>query len=125
MSDLRDILKSLTAQQISERCQVDLATARRWRRQATCPPKTAQMILTGDLGIIDPAWAGWVLRRGLLCSPENWTATPGDVRAMQLKEAQVSALRRETLELRAKMQAMEVESFEEQPLPDSWNVQIG
>src|SRR6185312_1983157 len=97
MDPLQLRLKSLTVKEICEICRVDPATARRWRRQATCPPKTAQMLLLGDLGILDPAWAGWVLRRGLLCSPENWTCTPGDVRAMQLKEAQVQASRRELL----------------------------
>jgi len=121
METLAERLKSLTAQQIADLCQVDLATARRWRRQAICPPKSAQILLMapGDLGWLDPAWGGWLLRKGLLISPEGWEATPGDVRAMQLKEAQVSALRRDLFEARVELAELHRTApwLDEQPLP--------
>lgn len=82
------------------------------------------MILRGDLGCLDPAWSGWVLKRGVLCSPENWTATPGEIRAMQLKEAQVSFLRQEVFQLRAELEAAKVNQLEEQPLPGNWEISL-
>lgn len=124
-------LSALSAKDIARICRVDVTTARRWLRGAHCPPPEAlillELVYSGDLGILDPAWAGWVLRRGQLCSPENWTCTPGDVRAMQLKEAQVRAYRRETLALRAELDALEGRApwLDEQPLPEQWEIASG
>lgn len=117
-----------SAKEIATLCEVDVSTARRWLRGAICPPKTAQMILSGDLGIFDPAWAGWIVRRGKLVSPENWISTPGEVRATQMVEAQLQALRHEVKRLRY---ALEDAQFQEQPLPADvdmasvkWNIKL-
>jgi len=45
---------------------------------------------------------------------------------MQLKEAQVSALRREAFELRAKLNTLEAGAgLEDQPLPAEWEFKTG
>lgn len=124
-------LSALSAKDIARICRVDLTTARRWLRGAHCPPPEAlillELVYTGDLGFLDPAWAGWVLRRGLLCSPENWIATPGAVRAMQLKEAQVRTLTQELMELRVELAALQGKApwLDEQPTPEQWELATG
>lgn len=122
---MSDALKYLTAKQIAAICGVDLATARRWRRQAICPPRSAlillEMVYSGDLGLLDPAWKGWVLRRGVLCSPENWTCTPGDVRAIQFHEAQIAVYRAENRQLKASLTERQ---YEDQPTPEQWEYVI-
>ncbi len=112
----QDILYGLQVSEIQRICKVDITTARRWKRGAICPPESALMILAGDLGAFDPAWAGWRLVRGELISPEGWRATPGDVLSIQFTQAQLSEWRIEAKRLRAKLEEYE---FEEQPLPDS------
>jgi hypothetical protein len=114
-------LYGICIKEIARICKVDLATARRWKRGATCPPQSALMLLYGDLGAFDPAWAGWRLCNGALYSPENWRATPGDVLSIQLTQAQLAAYRHETLQLRATLAALE---FEEQPLPTQWEIAL-
>jgi hypothetical protein len=116
-----DVLYGWPVKEIARVCEVDLTTARRWKRGARCPPNSALMLLSGDLGFLDPAWAGWRVVRGALYSPEGWRATPGDVLAIQLTQAQLSAYRHETLQLRATLAELE---FEEQPLPENWSIAI-
>lgn len=115
------VLMYLNAKQIAEICRVDLATARRWRRGAICPPQSALILLdlfySGNLGILDPAWAHWKLSGGLLCSPENWTCTPGDVRAIQFYETQIATFRAENRQLKASLVERQ---YEDQPLPSQW-----
>lgn len=68
-----------------------------------------------------PAWSGWkISQRGELCSPENWVATPGAIRAMHFHRSQLSALREEILILKHQLKREEIEQYEEQPLPDQW-----
>lgn len=79
------------------------------------------MILRGDLGCLHPDWTGWkISSRGELCSPENWIATPGAIRAQQFHRSQLSALREEILILKSQLNFEEIERYEEQPLPDQW-----
>jgi hypothetical protein len=106
-------------------CCVSERTVRRWLNgQAVTPPATIILLRAlnaRDLGFFHSAWAGWVLsRRGELCSPENWVCTPGNVRAMQLKEAQVSALQHEVMDLRAELEELQGRGpwLDEQPQPD-------
>jgi hypothetical protein len=108
-------LYGININEIARICRVDLATARRWKRGATCPPKTALMILAGDLGAFDPEWRGWCLRRGELVSPEGWCITVGDVLSAPLMRAQIAIYQAENFKLRAI-----AESFgEDQPVPGS------
>ena len=80
----------INAEEIARRCGVNLATAHRWKRGTSRIPKAAAMILSGDLGHLDPAWSGWVLRNGKLISAEGWEVTPGDVLSLPLLRAQIA-----------------------------------
>lgn len=106
---------------IARICRVSLKTAQRWKAGQSVPPESALMLLRGDLGAFDPAWAGWCVRRGQLISPENWIATPGDVLSIQLTQAQLAAYRHENRQLRLSLSEME---FEEQPLPGQWEIAL-
>jgi transcriptional regulator with XRE-family HTH domain len=108
--------------EIAQLCGVSLKTAKRWKTGQAVPPRSAIMLLSRDLGMLHPRWAGWhISARGELCSPENWIATPGDVLSIQLTQAQLAAYRHETLQLRATLAELE---FEEQPLPENWSIAI-
>jgi hypothetical protein len=111
--------------EIAALCKVSLKTAQRWKDGTVCPPATALMILSRDLGCIDSAWSGWILANGQLVSPENWTASPGDVRAMQLKDAQVRAARQEMIQARQELEELRrtMPWLEDQPAPESWDLQ--
>lgn len=121
MLDPKDILYRWEVKDIARICQVDITTARRWKRGAICPPQTALTLLammTGDLGYLDPAWRGWVLRKGCLCSPENWEITMSDVLASRLHEAQLREWRLQVRLMKAKMAEMERGGYDDQPTPD-------
>lgn len=120
----QDILYGINVNEIARLCKVDVTTARRWKRGAKCPPQSALMILSGDLGHLDPAWAGWRLSRGQLISPEGWEALPGHVRAMKMMHATLGIYRRENQHLKAEVQQLvaERDAFEDQPAPASWEI---
>lgn len=100
-----------SAKEISAICHVDLATARRWRRQAVCPPWTALALLAGDLGCFSDHWRGWVVRGEQLISPEGWTTTRGEAMSVQILHQQIAVLK---AELR---KATETLQLDEQPSP--------
>jgi hypothetical protein len=110
----RNACYGLPAEEIARRCRVDVATARRWKRGARCPPRTALMILVEDLGCFDPAWKGWCIRDGQLISPEGWAASPGDVLALPLMRAQIISYQRDQRIAKAV-----VDALEEQPDPEA------
>jgi len=121
-----DILYGINVNDIARICKVDVTTARRWKRGAKCPPQTALMILARDLGCLHPNWEGWTInRRGELCSPENWIATPGAVLAMQFTQSQLATYRSENRALKAALAAQDAQEYEEQPLPDQWEYGVG
>lgn len=126
MSHPSSPLYGIPVKDIARICGVDLSTARRWKREATCPPKTALMLLTGDLGMLHPDWAGWTLKRGLLCSPEGWEATPGHVRGLQMINATLAAYRSENASLKSAVRHLEAErdKFDDQPLPSQWEFAV-
>lgn len=69
-------------------------TARRWKRAARPPSwlaRLVRLVVEGDLGEMSAAWRGWKLVSGELVSPEGWTATPGEVRALPLMHGQIAA----------------------------------
>jgi hypothetical protein len=73
------------------------------------------MLLAADLGIFDPVWKGWCLRRGNLISPEGWEITRGDVISSPLLRQQLAAYK---TELRRLKEA--VVSIQDQPTPAEW-----
>lgn len=106
--------------EIARICQVDIATARRWKRGASCPPKSALFLLAGDLGFFDPLWSGWIIRAGELISPEGWQITRNDVLAVPLMRSQIAIYQSENRYLRGL-----AESFaEDQPLPGEASLSV-
>lgn len=107
-------------------CGVDITTARRWRRGSNLPPSYVLDFVNakkfGDLGFLDPAWRGWVLRQGHLVSPENWMMSMSDVLASRLHEAQLAAWRHEVTKVKAELANALVNHLEEQPLADDWAI---
>ena len=78
--------KFWTVAAIDGRCGVSRRTLKRWKRTGHVP-RWAQILirlLDGELDAIDPAFSGWIIRRGELVSPENWCFTPGEVRSIPL-----------------------------------------
>lgn len=128
MVDPKTVFLFISIKQIVEICKVDVTTARRWKRGATCPPQHVLQYLHArthqDLGFIDPEWRGWVLRSGKLISPEGWEMSMSDVLASRLHEAQLAAWRLEVTKMRAQLAEAERQGYEDQPTPDSWDVQI-
>ncbi|HZT04351.1 MAG TPA: DUF3653 domain-containing protein [Steroidobacteraceae bacterium] len=73
------------------RLGVSDTTLRRWKRTRRLP-RWAEILITilsGDLSPVDPAFAGWHLRRGELVSPEGWCFTAGEIRSIPLLHGQV------------------------------------
>jgi hypothetical protein len=128
MLDPKEVFFAIPIKQIVEICGVDITTARRWKRGATCPPQHMLRYLSAryyeDLGFLDPDWRGWKLRRGNLISPEGWEMTMGDVLASRLHEAQLACWRLEVSKMRTQLTEAERQGYEDQPTPDCWDVQI-
>lgn len=101
-------LYGMPAAEIARKCEVDLATARRWKSGKSRIPPSARKLLAGDLSAFDPDWRGWVMRDGKLTSPEGWTYSPGEVLSLMLLRAQIAHL--ESLRRRER-------ELEEQPEP--------
>lgn len=75
------------------RCGVSRVTLLRWKRTRRLPAWAVILIrlLDGELAGIDPAFAGWIIRRGMLVSPENWCFSPAEVRALPLLYSALAA----------------------------------
>src|SRR6185312_12921400 len=116
-----DELIGWSIKEIARIARVDLTTARRWKRGAVPLRPGILPALERDLGYFDPAWSGWILRKGKLISPEGWEATPGQILATRFHEAQLAAWRREVKSWQAYAQELETNGFrEEQPLPEEF-----
>lgn len=111
-----------SAKDLAARFGVDITTARRWRRGRNAP-LAVQLLLSGDLGVFDPAWAGWAVRDGLLRSPEGFEASMADVRSLPFVRLQVSTHRSENVRLRAENEELKQNAYPtmvEQPRPEDW-----
>lgn len=117
-------LLGIPFKELARICRVSEKTALRWKDSATCPPQTALMILRGDLECFDPKWAGWVCRRGMLISPEGWEISVNDVLATSLLRHQLAAYQSENRALKDDLDRALGAHLDEQPLPDSWDVEI-
>lgn len=111
-----------SAKEIARICGVSLKTARRWKKGTICPPRTALMILSGDLGYLSPEWRGWRIRGNEITSPYGWTISRGDALTVPLMHGQLSALRIDLANARARIE--QLEGVENQPLPDSWVISV-
>jgi len=103
-------------------CEVDITTARRWRRGSNLPPPYVLGYVNaktqGDMGFLDPAWGGWLLRQGHLWSPEGWRISMSDVLACRLHEAQLAAWRHEVQKMKILLANAEAARLDEQPTPE-------
>ena len=112
-------LYGITIKEIARICHVDLTTARRWKRGARCPPKSAVLLIQADLGCFDPKWSGWHIRNGFLISPNGWEIGFGEVIAIPILRQQLAAY-----EVELKRLQSEVVSIQEQPLPEAWSEDV-
>lgn len=94
-----------SAERLASLAEVHITTARRWKTGKRPRPslmKLARIVLAGELDQLGPTWRGWKIRNGELVSPEGWTFTPGEVRAIRLLEAKIARLEADRrLELQA------------------------
>jgi Phage protein len=107
-------LIGINVNELARICRVSLKTAMRWKDGTTCPPKSALMLLEGDLGCFDAAWKGWRIYKGVLVSPEGWEITKGDVISSPLLRQQLAAFKTELKRLR------EADVIQDQPLPSEF-----
>jgi len=123
MAKRPDELIGISVKEIVRAARVDPSTARRWKRGAVPVPAGKMLAIQGDLGYFDPDWSGWVIRRGVLISPEGWEAKPGHILAMRFHTAQVQAYRLENKALRSELARLNGTApwLDEQPLPDQWD----
>lgn len=115
MATPSDPLYGITIKEIARICGVDLTTARRWKRGARCPPKSALLLILADLGCFSDEWSGWRVKGQDLISPEGWRIARGQVMIVPLMRQQIAAYETELRRLRA-----EVVLIHEQPLPEVW-----
>jgi len=114
-----DPLYSITIKEIARICHVDLTTARRWKRGARCPPKSALLLILADLGCFSAEWSGWRLNGQDLISPEGWRIARGQVMIVPLMRQQLAAYEVELRRLRA-----EFLLIQEQPIPEVWPEEV-
>jgi hypothetical protein len=115
MAQRENALYGFTIKEIARICRVDLTTARRWKRGARCPPKSALLLICGDLIAFDPKWAGWRVRNGYLISPEGWQLGAGEVLAIPILRQQLAGYQTELKRLKD-----ELVLTHDQPVPDVW-----
>lgn len=105
MKKLRDDL--ITPSDFQRIFGVSRRTAKRWDSDGTRPEiiALARLVKLQDLGAVDPAWTGWVIRRGRLYDPlgssyRGWQ--PEHVRGLEYAHDLRRALEREVADLRKK-----------------------
>jgi hypothetical protein len=109
-------LYGIPAALIAKLCEVDISTARKWKRGKCRIPSASLKLLKGDLSAFDPDWKGWTLRNGTLISPEGWSCSPGEILSLPFLRQQIAhfeSVRRQTDEL------------EEQPQPGALPAAFG
>ncbi len=116
-------LFGIPASELARIFHVDLSTARRWKRGASHPPPFVYLILSGDLGFLSPEWRGWRIRGATIIAPGGWTISRQDALIVPLMHGQIAALRADLARARERIE--QLESVENQPLPDSWEIGNG
>lgn len=91
-------LYGITAERIAEFVKVHVTTARRWKRGEEPPYAALQLIellSTGNLGVINPAWDGWILKGQVLIAPHGEVFSRGDILSLNFVRQQVAHLQSE------------------------------
>jgi ribosomal protein L24E len=89
------VLYGRSTREIAEWAKVTDRTARRWKRGEEPPHAALQLIelkSTGNLGIVDPAWDGWLLKGKSLVAPHGEIFSRGDVLSLRFLAQQVAHL---------------------------------
>jgi len=88
----------ITAEGLATLTGAHVTTARRWKRLVR-PPRwlslLVETVIEGQLSPISRDFAGWVIRGGMLYSPEGVCFTQGEIRALPFLHAQIRALQTE------------------------------
>lgn len=108
----------IPAEVIARLCQVDIATARRWKSGKSRIPYAAVVLLEGDLGAFGKHWRGWTVRDDTILSPDGWRINRNDALSVPLLLAQVDALRQQVADLKDWLEK------QEQPAPGAEIPQI-
>lgn len=69
----------------------------KWKIELRRKPSEAAAVaefVRHDLGAFDPAWRGFLCKDGLLWTPEDESFRPGDVRAINIRRAQLQEYER-------------------------------
>ena len=115
-----EVLYGIPSKEIARICQVDLRTARRWKRGDASPPLSALMMLSRNLGHLDPKWEGWTIRGGEIISPDGRRISRDDALIVQLMHGQIAALRYDLAKARAELDTLKASQTDDQPLPSQW-----
>lgn len=121
MPPSREALFARPIKEIARICGVSLRTVRRWRDGTRRPPDTALMLLSRDLGYLDPHWRGWTIRGEHIVSPEHWRVSRNDALSVPLLHQQISVLKAENRRLQEALEP----SLDDQPLPATWELEVG
>jgi hypothetical protein len=92
-------LYAVSADTIADLCKVHVTTARRWKRGEEPPYAALQLIellSTGNLGVINPAWDGWILKGNSLVAPHGEIFSRGDILSLTFVRQQVAHLQSES-----------------------------
>jgi hypothetical protein len=93
--DARELLYGMPASVIVTTCAVSMHTARRWKRTGRCPAPAArllELVIRGELGVLNPAWLGFKLIRDHLVTPAGFEVAPGEISSLPYKVALIRAL---------------------------------
>ncbi len=83
----------VNAETLAEATGAHLTTARRWKRLTVLPvwlARFVRVIVEGHLEEIAAAWSGWRIVAGDLVSPEGWSVSPGEIRALPFMRQQLA-----------------------------------
>lgn len=95
-----------SAEKLAVLCFASVRSARRWKQTGFAPALVvAWLELThyGALNRLALAWDGWRIREGALHAPNSYQFSPTELQMLPLLHQELSALRRECMELREKL----------------------
>lgn len=94
-------LYGYSAETLAELTGRTLDTTKRWKRAGRAPNARQRLLslaLEGNLGAIDQSWHGFTIRSGQIWTPEAMSVTPGQIRAIPYRLAQLRELERRLAE---------------------------
>ena len=89
MSDTDSVLYGIPIHEITQATGCSNATAFRYKSGGSIPEpvkRLLQLILHGDLGLIDKAFAGWTINAGMLITPNGDKFETGLIQAIPYKD---------------------------------------